>query len=139
MTQSKESIIKPETPATGVYKTNDFGDCVFYTVACDCEDAAHFHDLMVEVEADDMHVSVNISTWVSTEYKYKIFNNHGFFVDLINGIYSRFRNIVDILWYGKTEHEATIFMDEQTTINYSNILKQATEDVKNFRKQRRKK
>lgn len=131
--------IKPETPATGVYKTNDFGDCVFYTVACDCGDADHFHDFMVEVEADDMHVSVNISTWVSTEYNYQLIKSHGIFVNFINAVYSRFRHTMNIIFYGKIEHEATILMDEQTAINYSNVLKQATEDVKQFRKQRLKK
>lgn len=131
--------IKPETPAKGVYKNNDFGDCVFYTVACDCGNADHFHDLTVEVEADDGVVSVNINAWVSTGYKYRLLNNHGFFTNIVNGAYSRIRNIFDILWYGKIEHEANIIMDEQSAINYANILKQATENVKQFKQARLKK
>ena len=49
--------MKPQTPAQGIMKLNDFGDSVWYKVDCSCgqdDDAIEF-----EVEADPTGIFVN--------------------------------------------------------------------------------
>lgn len=111
----------PEKPATGILKTGDYGDAIFYYVQCDCgnEDCSH----TVEVEADDMHVQVNIYSNHHTKWWGK----------------SRWRQIWEILTKGYAEMQTTIVLDEQTAINYAATLKSAVKDVKQFKEARDKK
>jgi len=107
--------IKSETPATGVLKTSDFGDAMFYHIHCDCgsDDCAH----EIEVEADDIHVQVHIYHNQHTKWWSK----------------SRWKQIWQILTQGYAEMQTTIVLDEQTALNYSATLKTAMQDVKKFR------
>lgn len=113
--------MKPETPATGILKTRDFGDAMFYYVQCDCgnEDCAH----TIEVEADDMHVQAHIYHTQHTKWWEK----------------NRWKQIWQILTKGYAEMQTTIVLDEQTVLNYSEVLRQATQDVKTFRDKRNEK
>ena len=40
-----------QEPAEGIMKTNDFGDCIFYTIACQCGDTDDA--IRIEVEAEE--------------------------------------------------------------------------------------
>ena len=110
--------MKAEKPATGILKQGDFGNAMFYYVACDCADPDCSHT--VEVEADDMHVQVHLYTnhrtkWWST---------------------NRWKQIWQILTKGYTEMQTTIVLREQTALNYAEVLKSAMSDVKSFRDKR---
>lgn len=113
--------MKPEKPATGVLKTGDFGDAMFYHIHCDCgsDDCAH----EIEVEADDIHVQVHIYHNQHTKWWNK----------------NRWKQIWQILTQGYAEMQTTIILDEQTALNYSATLKTAMQDVKKFRDARNKK
>lgn len=113
--------MKAEKPAMGILKTSDFGDAMFYHVACDCgsEDCAHD----IEVEADDIHIQVHIYHNQHTKWWEK----------------KRWSQIWQILTKGYTEMQTTIVLDEQTALNYSATLKTAMQDVKKFRNARNKK
>jgi len=113
--------MKPETPAKGILKTNDFGDAMFYHIHCDCgnEDCAH----ELEVEADDLHVQVHIYHVQHTKWWHR----------------KRWSQIWQILTKGYAEMQTTIVLDEQTALNYSATLKSAMKDVKQFRDARNKK
>lgn len=113
--------LKPETPAKGILKTNDFGDSMFYHIHCDCGSEECAHEL--EVEADDMHVQVHIYHTQHTKWWEK----------------SRWKQIWQILTKGYAEMQTTIVLDEQTALNYSEVLKPAMKDVKTFRDARKKK
>lgn len=107
--------MKAEKPATGILKTNEWGDSKWYHIHCDCgsEDCAHD----VEVEADDCHVQVHISHVQHTKWWEK----------------NRWRQIWQILTKGYAEMQTTIVLDEQTALNYSATLKSAMQDVRTFR------
>lgn len=113
--------MKPETPASGILKTGEFGDAMFYHIRCDCgsEDCAH----ELEVEADDMHVYVNIYHTQHTKWWSR----------------NRWSQIWQILTKGYAEMQTTLVLDEQTALNYSATLKSAMKDVKKFRDARIKK
>lgn len=107
--------MKCETPAVGILKQGDFGQCKFYEVACDCTDPDHSHT--IEVEADQFGVSVIIYTKTST------FNNKK----------SRWRQIWDILWKGYSEYETSILLKDQAAMNYAGVIYSAANDVKEFK------
>lgn len=113
--------MKPEKPATGILKTGDFGDAMFYHIHCDCGNDDCAHEL--EVEADDLHIQVHIYHNQHTKWWQR----------------RRCKQIWQILTQGYAEMQTTIVMNEQTALNYSETLKSAVKDVKKFRDQRKEK
>lgn len=109
----------PEKPATGILKQGDFGLAKFYHVQCDCgsEECAH----NIEVEADEIEVSVHIYSTVHTKWWEK----------------NRWKQIWQILTKGYAEMQTTIVLNEQTALNYADTLVSAMEDVKEFRANRK--
>jgi hypothetical protein len=112
--------MKVEKPATGILKTNEWGDSKWYHIRCDCgsDDCSH----EVEVEADDFGVCVHIYA-----------NNRTKWWEL-----NRWRQIWQILTKGYAEMQTTIVLKDQTAINYANTLTSAIKDVKIFRDNRKK-
>lgn len=113
--------MKPETPATGILKTSDFGLAKFYHIHCDCGSDECAHE--IEIEADDTCVQVHIYHTLHTKWWEK----------------SRWKQLWQLITTGYIDAQSTIVMDEQTALNYSAILKSAMEDVKQFRESRVKK
>lgn len=107
--------MKPELPAEGVLKRNEWGDTKCYQIACNCGDADHDHS--VWIEADDHEVSVIIYTTNTTPFWSK----------------RRWRQMWELLTRGYVKQEVAISMSEQQALNYANILTQAVKDVKLFR------
>jgi hypothetical protein len=138
--------MKPQTPAEGILKTNDYGDSKWYQVICGCGQPDHA--LSVEVEADEMGVSVNTYATVKTDYwtdsvkkRYDIDNPwlqefDWFWKDLVNGLFTRLRLTWDIWIKGYVRAETTVLMSEQQAINYAATLTSAVKDVKLFRDER---
>jgi hypothetical protein len=110
--------MKAEKPATGILKTSDFGDAMFYHIHCSCGDQDCAHE--IEVEADDVHVQVHIYHVQHTKWWQK----------------NRWQQIWQIFTKGYAEMQTTIVLDEQTALNYSATLKSAMQDVKSFRNAR---
>jgi len=111
--------MKSETPATGILKTRNFGDAIFYHIHCVCgsEDCAH----EIEIEADDADIQVHIYHTQHTKWWEK----------------NRWKQIWQILTKGYADMQTTIVLDEQTALNYSATLKTAMQDVKQFRESRK--
>jgi hypothetical protein len=86
-----------------------------YSVACECTDPTHQHD--VWIEADDSGVTV--TTYTQQKTKWWELN--------------RFKIIWILLTKGYVEYEANIIMTEQQALNYAETLKSAIKDVKAFR------
>ncbi len=135
--------MKPETPAEGILKTNDFGDSKWYHVVCGCGQPDHA--LTVEVEADEMGVSVNTYATVKTNYWTETFKPNvgtdnvwleefdSFWKGLVNGLITRLKLTWTVWTKGYVKAETTILMSEQQAINYANTLTSAVRDVKMFR------
>ena len=136
--------MKAQTPAEGIMMTNDFGNSKWYHVVCGCGQPDH--SLTVEVEAEDTGISVNTYVTVKTDYwtesakkRYDIDNPYlqevdWFFKDLWNGFITRLKLTWTVWTKGYVQCESTIMMTEQQALNYSETLKSAIKDVKDFKK-----
>jgi hypothetical protein len=136
--------LKSQTPAEGILKRGDFGDSKFYQIVCGC--GQEYHDHNVEVEAADTGINVNIYATAKSNYwtevvekRYNIDNPwlqefDWFWKDLINGFVSRLKVTWEVWTTGAVRVETTIAMSEQQALNYADILKQAIQDVKDFKK-----
>ena len=135
---------KAQTPALGIMKTGEFGDSKFYKVVCGCGQPDH--DIDFEVEADETGVNVNTYVTAKTDYwseavtkRYDIDNEwqqewDWYWKDLWNGFVTRVK-ITWLVWTkGYVETQTTIAMSEQQALNYSETLKSAIQDVKDFQK-----
>ena len=141
--------MKAEQPAVGILKRNDFGNSKWYQVVCGC--GQEYHDHNVEVEADDTGVSVNIYATMKTDYwsetvekRYDIDNTilqelDWFWKDLVNGLVRRVKLTWELWTTGAVAAETTIHMSEQQALNYAEVLKSASKDVKEFHEEIRKK
>lgn len=107
--------LKPQTPAEGVLKRNNYGDAITYQVTCECQDADHDHN--VWVEADDHRVTV--TTYTTQKSQWWSLN--------------RWQTIWILLTKGYVKYEANIIMTEQQALNYAETLKTAIQDVKQFK------
>jgi hypothetical protein len=108
--------MKPQIPAVGILKRNNWGDAITYQVVCVCHDANHDHN--VWVEADDHNVTV--TTYTTQKSKWWSLN--------------RWQTIWILLTKGYVEYEANIIMSKQQALNYADTLKKAIQDVENFQK-----
>lgn len=141
--------MKPQEPAEGILKRNDFGDSKYYQVVCGC--GQEYHDHNVEVEAEETGVNVNLYITVKTDYwsdfvekRYDIDSPwqqefDWFWKDLINGVVKRIKVTWELWTTGAVTCQSTIAMTEQQALNYSETLKKAIQDVKEFRQGRVKK
>ena len=107
--------MKPQIPAEGILKKNDWGNAKMYQVVCDCGQPDHEHSLWVE--ADDTGISVTIYATVKSPW----------------WSMNRFKQIWSLLSKGYLQHETILTMNEQSAINYSETLKSAVKDVKEFK------
>jgi hypothetical protein len=136
--------MKSETPALGIMKTGEFGDSKFYKVVCGCGQPDH--DIDFEVESDETGVNVNTYITAKTDYwtetvkkRYDIDNPHlqewdWFWKDIVNGFVRRLTMTWEIWTHGYIRTQTTIAMSEQQALNYTETLKSAIQDVKNFKK-----
>ncbi len=133
-----------QMPAEGIMKTGEFGDSKFYKVVCGCGQPDH--DIDFEVEADECGINVNTYVTVKTDYwgntfKYRhdienpwLAEFDYFWKDIANGLIRRVKWTWRIWTQGYVRAETTIAMNEQQALNYSETLKSAVSDVKEFRK-----
>ena len=110
--------MKPQKPAEGILKTNEFGSYKSYHIECSCGSPECAHK--VSVEADDIEVVVNF---------YLTFRSKWYNVN-------RWKQIWSILTKGYIDLESTLVMNEQTALNYAETLKAAAKDVKALRNER---
>jgi len=111
--------MKPENPAEGILKTNEWEDSKWYHIRCECGDDDCSHE--VNVEADEVDVSVHI--YVKNHTRWWKMN--------------RWRQIWQILTKGYAEMETTIVLREQVALNYAAALTNAVNDVKVYRDKRK--
>jgi hypothetical protein len=105
-----------ETPARSILKVNEWGSSKLYKVVCECgsDDCTH----TIDIEAEDTGVTVTIYTTTRTNF----------------WSMSRWKHIWTLLVNGHVDFETNIHLSEQSALNYGETLKQAVQDVKNFKK-----
>ena len=114
--------MKAETPAEGILKIGEWGggDSKWYHIRCECGSDDCSHEL--NVEADEVEVSVHIYANSHTKWWQK----------------KRWQQIWQILTRGYAEMQTTIVFNEKVAINYANALISASKDVKVFSEHRLK-
>jgi hypothetical protein len=115
MMSNPSTELKPQIPAQGVLKRNNYGDAMAYQIVCECHDVDHDHN--VWVEADDHCITV--TTYTTQKSQWWSLN--------------RWQTIWILLTKGHVKYEANIIMNEQQALNYAETLKKAIKDVKNFK------
>lgn len=110
--------MKPEMPAQGILKRQDWGDTKTYQVICGCGDADHDHNLWVEAD----ETGVNVTLYVNVNSPFWSMN--------------RFKQIWSLLINGYLKHESTLYMSEQQALNYAETLKTAVKDTKTLKEAR---
>ncbi len=110
--------MKPEQPAEGILKTNDWGDAKTYHVVCDCGSADHTHDLWIESDGHD--ITVTIYATVKSPW----------------WTWNRWQQIWKLMTQGYLQHETVLSINQQTALNYAKTLESAIIDVETFRKKR---
>jgi hypothetical protein len=135
--------MKAQTPAEGILKTNDFGDSKWYKIVCGC--GQNYHEHVVEVEADELGVNVNVYITVKTDYwretaktRYDIDSIwlqefDWAWKSIFNGLIRKLKLTWELWTTGAVTAETTITMSEQQALNYAETLKSAVEDVKEFK------
>lgn len=108
--------MKPEIPAKGILKRNDWGDAKSYEIACTCCEPEHSHNVWVEAE-EDGEISVTVYTTTTSTF----------------WSMNRWRQIWQLLTRGYVKSEVALIMDEQQAVNYANALTNASKDIKLFR------
>jgi hypothetical protein len=111
--------MKPEQPALGIMRTNDWGDTKVYRIACDCGSNEHTHDLWVE--ADESNVTVTVFTKLKSKW-WQL---------------NRWQQIWILLTKGYVEYEASLILSQQQALNYAKTLEHAIIDVDTFRNKRK--
>jgi hypothetical protein len=141
--------MEAQQPATGILKSQDFGDCKSYKVSCECGNNDCIQN--VYVEADEYAITVQISTRQTTSYWQSIVDEHrdikNRFLEKqwyaiarwINGIYNRARITCHVWFKGYVTYESTTLLNQQQALNYAETLRQAVEDVAKIRSERVKK
>lgn len=136
--------MKVQKPAEGILLRNDFGDSKWYQIVCSCGQDNHDHN--VEVEADETGINVSIYATVKTVYwtetvkkRYDIDSIWAqefdwFWKDLVNSTVRKVKLTWELWTTGAVTSETTIHMTEQQSLNYAETLRQAVNDVKNFKK-----
>lgn len=132
-----------QLPAEGILLNKDFGTAKSYTVYCTCGCGIE-QNLWVEAE-EDFGITIHTYTIEKTDYwteavpkRYDISNDwiqefDWFWKDLWNGLCKRLRLTKNIWVDGYVKYESTMILTKQQALNYSEILKQAIEDVEQFR------
>jgi hypothetical protein len=110
--------MKPQIPAQGILIHRDYGDAKHYSISCECHSDDHSQN--VWIESDDTGVTVTIYTQQKTLW----------------WSLNRWQVIWKLITKGYIETEVSTIMNEQQALNYSEALRSATKDVKEFRKQR---
>ena len=138
--------MKSQTPAEGILKTHDFGNCKCYKVVCECGQPDH--DVNFEVESDETGVNVNTYVTAKTNYwsetvkkRYDIdsiwLQEFDWAVkDIINGFVTRLKLTWTVWTKGYVQCETVITMTEQQALNYAETLKSAVKDVKEFKEKK---
>lgn len=104
-----------QIPAEGIMTVNEWGKTKTYRVSCDCgcEDDEH----IIEIEVDDISVSVTLYTTQKTDF-WSI---------------NRWKHMWQLLTKGYVKTRSDILMTRQTALNYATTLKAAVDDVKKLR------
>lgn len=137
--------LKPEKPAEGILKTNEFfghtSHSLWYKISCNC--LSNDHTVDMEIEIDDDRFLVHLHTvatddywteyWHESNWKspwlYQVYRIFGGFV---NSTIRKLKTTRDIWFKGYTEFHSTHILTDQQALNVAQVLQ---EGLSEYRKQ----
>jgi len=140
-----------EIPAAGIMKTNDFGDSIYYAVACQCGNPDDMIRFSVELEVDSYEITLNTefttksSYWKTPFKETSNFNNSTLWsIDyctrrFLNSIYHRVITSWEVWVYGYITHYESTIMSEQQALNYANTIMQSIENLNQLKSKNKEK
>lgn len=129
----------PQTAAEGVAVTACYENAVFFQVICSCGSDNCTH--RVCVETNDHEITVTTYTTQSTDCWTRAVNKDfgpadtvfrqikDMAVDFVNGVYTRVKLTWAIWFRGNVEYQASIIMNKQTALNYSDTLQKLIKEI----------
>ena len=131
--------MKPQVAAEGVAVTACYDNAVFFQVICSCGSDNCTH--RVCVENNDSEITVTTYTTQSTDCWTRAVNKDfgaedtvfsqikDIAVDFVNGVYTRVKLTWAIWFRGNAEYQASIIMNKQTALNYSDTLQKLIKEI----------
>lgn len=129
----------PQPAAEGVQIDGRYENAVFFQVSCSCGSDNCTH--RVCVENNDHEVTVTTYTTQSTDCWTRAVNKDfgaddtvfsqikDIAVDFVNGVYTRVKLTWAIWFRGNVEYQASIIMNKQTALNYSDTLQKLIKEL----------
>ena len=137
--------LKAEQPATGIFKSHDFGDSMYYSVACQCGNTDDMIDFSIELESDAWNIVLNTEFTPKSPYWKRLVNDSGNFENswlrsidyniraMINGLYHKVMVTWEVWTKGYVKYYQSTIMSEQQALNYASTINQSIQDLRNFR------
>ena len=135
-----------ETPATGIVKTHDYGDSMYYSVICQCGNPDDTIAFNLELEVDAWNIFLNTDFTPKTAYWKRLVNDCSNFENswlwnidcgirsFINGFYHRVMVTWEVWTQGYVKYYQSTVMTEQQALNYAATINQSIEDLRTRRK-----
>lgn len=106
--------MQPEKPAFNIYKSGDYNDAQFYTVACACMDPDHQHTFLIE--RDSVTNLISVSLYIQVQTPWWLWK-------------SKIKAIWSILTKGQIQYQSTLVMDKQQALNYGSALIESVQEL----------
>jgi hypothetical protein len=120
-----------QKPSEGIALISEAKQYKMYRINCDCGD--NEHDVFIDVESEDRFV--NVTHYVNVTSPYWETRTKFYW---LNRIIHCFKITWEVWRHGQVKYNATILLNEQTALNFSETIKHAIEDIKKAKENERK-
>lgn len=131
--------MKAQKPAEGIMSFKDYPDMKMFRVPCECHCD---NEIDVCIEVDDGLISASFDVEVKSHYwndLWKVTYNEMWPVQslkhFVNAVHHRAVVMWEVLVHGYVKSHATVIMTKQQTLNFSQILVDATAECEKQHKQ----
>lgn len=138
--------LKPQEPAEGILKISDAPAFKHYHVECNCGNSDDDIDFIVSETHGEIIVetyTTQKTAWWNDPFKQNksfdiknelLYELNYYARGFLNAISHRLRITWDVWVHGHVKYSQSTIMTPQQALNYSHTLKQAVENVQNFKK-----
>lgn len=138
--------LNPQEPAEGIMTTYNAPGFKMYHIECNCGNPDDAIDFIVEENAGEVSVqtyTLQKTAWWQDPFNQKksfdiknewLYNINYYVRGFLNAISHRIKITWDVWVNGRVKYSQTTYMTAQQALNYSQTLRQAVENVQNFKK-----
>ncbi|SRR6056297_4354830 len=112
--------MKPEKPALGISRSNEWEDAMVYHVECECSDPDHAVVTWIEIGNDpEIHNEVEVTFYVQTNFS--MFS--------LRHIWSRIKIAVGVLFGRGYQQHHSLILKKQAALNFGAAIEQTIQDL----------